>query len=126
MTITPWMIFYLITRLDGLRDCCIPLISLSSVLGVFAIVFFIISRASDDTAIIKLPLGRVAITCLLIFIMAGCIRLLTPTTKEAILIMGVPALVNSDMVQNKIPAEAKELYQLAKDYLTKENEASKK
>lgn len=43
-----------------------------------------------------------------------------PTTKEYAAIKIIPAIANSEFVQNDLPNEAKELYVLAKEYIKKE------
>ena len=45
------------------------------------------------------------------------VKVFVPTTKEMALIKVAPALVNSELVQTTIPAEAKEIYALAKTAL---------
>lgn len=40
-----------------------------------------------------------------------------PTTKEAAVIYGAPAILDSQLVKEDMPKEAKEIYQLAKTWL---------
>jgi Zn-dependent protease len=45
------------------------------------------------------------------------LQIFLPTTKEAAVLYCAPKIVNSEFVQEELPAEAKELYGLAKQYL---------
>lgn len=56
---------------------------------------------------------------LLLFILAGA-KTFTPTTNQMAAIIFAPKVVNSDFVQEDLPKEGKEVYQLFKQWLQKE------
>ena len=48
-----------------------------------------------------------------------------PNTKQAAMIFVAPKIINSEFMQEDLPAETRELYELAKEYLKCEIEKSK-
>ena len=117
--ITPSQIYW-ITRFDGLRD----LFEVFTVGGFFAYmaVFVLVSAALDrdfDSKARKL-FAAVAFLVALIAPTFGLLFALTPTTKEAVIILGLPAIVNNEKVQRKA-ADAldgtEDLLKLAKSYV---------
>lgn len=57
------------------------------------------------------------IFCYAIPIFMKGVNALTPTSKEAAVIYVVPKVLNSEFVQKDIPAEARELYKMSKEWL---------
>lgn len=109
---------YWITRMDYLH--CLGI--LISGLGILGVVLSVgaarnfESEGNEKTA--KLALFRLAPFSALIAI-AGILGIVfIPTTKEMAMIKIIPALTNSELIQKTIPAEAKEIYALAKYALT--------
>lgn len=115
MNITGWDIYW-ITRLDELdMFFTVPAIvaCLAGIMGLFVSFVaneqheVILKKTGKKVAKIALPLG--------FFCWAMCVFL--PSTKEMAAIIVIPKLANSKLVNETIPEEAKELYDLAKGWM---------
>jgi len=95
--ITAWDIYW-ITRLDGIKECFVPLV----IIGVVGTICFFIGGAvnyfSDDK-----PLGKKIWSFLFITIPVLLIGMasaaLIPSTKTAIAIYAIPKIANNESVQ---------------------------
>jgi len=129
MEITPFTL-YLITRLDGLLHASHGLTFLSGVTIVAGIFIYFIEFYGDKEVDAELSPSRekgyrlvcgmsgwFMRTVFVIFLLLGW---LVPSSKELAAFIIIPKVVNSDLVQEDIPGEIKELYGLTKDWLISE------
>lgn len=117
MTITSTSLYW-ITRLDSIQCFFIGLIMITIVAITFFMISIITNSYDFDDFQENRKKNQAYLTPLFILLAISSICLVfIPSTKEMIIIKGLPVLVNSDLVQNKIPAEAEDLYKLSKDYL---------
>ena len=95
----------------------------STILGIALLVMAIIFAFAlnengwkDDfvKTLLKL-IGRTSIP----FLFCLMIVIFVPNTKEMIMIKGLPALINSDYVQNELPSDAKEVKDITIQWLKK-------
>lgn len=109
---------YWITRCDAIRSALEPVSFVVFIFLVAACIAFVMSRAADG---VTKEQKRLCSAFLAAMIMASLLVLgawiFVPTTKEMALINVAPALANSKLVQETLPAEAKEMYDLAKSAL---------
>jgi len=101
---------YMLLKLDHIRTACEIL---SILAGLTWIACFFIALTEDMLTQLgtQLKLGAVAFFLLL----SGAV--LIPTTKQAAIIWGVPKILDSELVKEDLPEEAKEVYGLAKQWL---------
>ncbi len=57
---------------------------------------------------------------LLAMIISIVLVVITPDTKKAVIIWAIPSIVNSEFIQEDLPKESKEMYDLLKQYIQKE------
>ena len=96
---------YWITRLDGIKAALAAALAVCAICALFAGISAVTDRDKLCGCVAFLS-GGLAVMLL------GTL-VLVPTTKEAYLIYGVPAIVNSETVQE----ESADVYQLLKRYL---------
>lgn len=112
---------YWITRLDGLRDAMAGM-------GGAVLLFGLIGCCFMPLVWMERSIPRAVRWCSSLFFaglaLAGCVAIVArpfvPTTKEAVIIYGVPAVVNDPKVQEEAGAAldgTKELLSLAKGYI---------
>lgn len=112
MEITAWGLYWM-TKCDDIRT----MLEIMVIVCVVSVIFF--SMAVYDLGISK----KWPITSAVLGFLFLIVATFMPRTKQIATIYIVPKIINSDIVQNDIPDEAKELYGLAKQWLT--NKASK-
>ena len=103
---------YWITRCDAINA---GLGLLAGACGfVIVVCVFLAAENLDDEDFVKKMLRLAGISgALLLFFVVGLI--FVPTTKEMALIKVVPALARSELVRETIPAEARDIYRIAKE-----------
>lgn len=121
MTITSFDI-YVITRLDDLRCWCGAFVGVY--IALFAgliIVTLVRSACIDDELTLKSSeaIGGFIrkFKPFLVLPIAVALMVLVPTTKEAAAIKVLPAVVNSEIAQDKIPEALGRLIDLANDWM---------
>lgn len=121
MTITPFEV-YLITRLDDLRCWCGAFVGVYIALFAGLIIVTLVRSASIDDELTRK--GSEAIEGFvrkfkpfIVLPIAVALMVLIPTTKEAAAIKVVPAIANSEIVQDKIPEALGGLIDLANDWM---------
>lgn len=108
---------YWVTRLDNILVFCGISLPLCLVFLLFAFFCFIGVTDEDNKAFAKrLLIFNLILSGLLVPLDIATLVFL-PTTKEMVVIKVLPKIVNSDFTQKDLPAEAKELYVLAKQAL---------
>ena len=122
MIISPDTLYW-ITRLDSAHELCTILTIIFTCLGALCLMGAVISAGvcitsgdyndDDDIRCFKACRKWVLVCCICLGLVCAA-RVLLPTTKEMAMIIVIPAIVNSDFVQEDLPREAKELYNLAK------------
>lgn len=116
--ITPSDIYW-ITRFDGINHAAGWLLLLFGIVSALTTVFAFCAKDGGDDAIASL-FFRVAVPSSCAALACVATLVFTPTTKEAILICGLPAIVNNEKVQAKA-SEAldgtEDLLKLAKGYV---------
>lgn len=115
MTISSWTLYWILA-LDNIKDFC------TSIMIVTTIALVLTSTILVTNSLAPLIEGKPlrAYKCslyitLVLFFGSLIARALLPSTKQMAAIIVVPAVVNSKIVQEDIPNEAKELYKLTKD-----------
>ena len=109
---------YWITRLDYFKGLAVGLVffGLTAFTWTGAFLVFNITELTKD----KKHIFYKAMSFSALIAAIGSLGIVfIPTTKEMAMIKVIPALTNSELVQKTIPAEAKEIYALAKYALTK-------
>lgn len=112
---------YWITRLDGINNCATGVSILSGIAFFFFTIFSFCATADKMWEILPLFI-RTAIISGICFALSLIILVFVPTTKEAIIIYGLPKVVNNEKVQQKVSSAvdgSEELLSLAKEYITK-------
>lgn len=66
---------------------------------------------------VRKSIHKITLVSTVIFLIFSATNTLLPTTKQMAAIKILPAIVNSEFMQKELPAEAKELYILAKEYI---------
>lgn len=110
---------YWITRLDYLHGLAFFLAFLFGVMAFALLIMASVFHVNEDENFTNIFLFRLAPFSALIAAIMLLAGVFIPTTREMAMIKVIPALANSEMVQKTIPAEAKEIYALAKYALTK-------
>lgn len=106
--ITSWELYW-ITRLDGILNASIGVAVLGFVVALFSSLVLFIEEKEKARPWIK----RGFITGFLF----GAIAVLIPSSKEMAAILVLPKIANSQLIQQKIPQEAAELYTMAKEWM---------
>ena len=122
MTITSETIYWL-TRLDYIQGLFIGFSCLSG----FAVLMLCIAchsvwECTYKEEEYKLFWRLVRYTVIMFCVMCTCIFgvVFTPNTNEMCMIYVVPKIVNSDFVQEDLPKDAREIYDLAKQAVVKQ------
>lgn len=120
---------YWITRLDGIGDFLTGLAVAAGIAALFLAVWVAVANIDLKTKSAKLWSGACFGVTLGGCVLCALAGVLTPTTKEAILIYGVPAVLNNPKVQAEAGAAldgTKELLSLAKGYIVEKLAVEKK
>lgn len=105
---------YWITRLDGLRDMEVVLLLVLGIGALLSGIAYLVREFEGTPADVWCLKGAVA--CASGTLLMGLALVFTPSTRDMLLIKGIPALVNSDLGK-AIPKETEEVWKLAEDYL---------
>lgn len=123
--ITAWNLYWL-TRLDG-----IGVFFWVVAIGALTVLGIVMAKRSIDEDFPSIyteemrESNRLGVRwSLRIAVVALPIAVLTPTTKQAAAIILLPEIINLAIVQEEIPAEAREVYGLAKEWLRDQVEES--
>jgi hypothetical protein len=110
---------YWLTRLDDLKSIIVVIGAFSGVAGfIFA---FIMHDIATSNKRLWIPIVIGILGCLLL-----ASNIFIPSTKDMIMIKGLPAIINSDVVQKDLPEDTKAVYRLGVEYLkTKLTETKK-
>lgn len=113
---------YWITRLDAINDFIIALIIVSILLILNGIVGWIVYH--DDNELLSSRWKRTTIICFSICMLFAILKVLVPTTKEALIIYGAGGIVEyiqSNETVKELPDKAVQcLDKLLDEYLTEE------
>lgn len=136
MIITPSEVYW-ITRLDTINETL-------EIASVFSMIFVAIFTLAIFLAIVLMTMShdipseyeemvkfmKFSIKGLIISSLIGLpiiiSKILLPTTAEMVAIKLIPAINNSEFVQEQLPKEAGELYEILKKSLLKKLESNKK
>lgn len=114
---------YWITRLDAINGFIIALIVISILLIVTGIVGWIVYHDNDE--LISSRWKRTAIICFIICMFFAILKVLVPTTKEALIIYGAGGVieyVQSNETVKELPDKTVQcLDKLLDEYVTEEN-----
>ncbi|MCK9279214.1 MAG: hypothetical protein M0P71_01110 [Melioribacteraceae bacterium] len=116
--ITENMIYW-ITRLDAICMYLSIMSIISGVLFILITIGYVCSLSIASEEIEKENIGKskkIWTYTLIIFLSSFTILIFIPTTKEMATIKILPMVANSEFVQNKLPKETEELYNIAKEY----------
>ena len=105
---------YWITRMDGVIAMESAMMVLLTLAGVISLLVSVIGDNLSTQERIRLFKGAAA--CASGALLMGLAVVFTPSTRDMLLIKGIPSLVNSDLGK-AIPKETEEVWKLAKDYL---------
>lgn len=127
---------YWITRLDEIKhvissDICFICIV---ILFISAMTMVIIKGMKIEHPIVDINTAQkifkilrwLIFTAPIILIISTIAGAFIPTTQEMAAIKIIPAIANSQFVQKELPAESKELYEMAKSYIKKQLEVKGK
>lgn len=103
MEVTEWTVYW-VTRLDALDGAAFTGIVLISVLYPAFLLCGAMAADLHGWDGYARTVRRTWIPALLIFLLLGGVRVATPTTKEACAILVIPAIVETDGVQ-ELPGE---------------------
>ncbi len=116
MTIEPWTLYWVI-MLD----------KVSVLFTVLTVAFLVCTPFIWGVVCSEIHEGNLSKRYLwhpIIATLIGCISsvmlIITPTTKQMATILVLPKVVNSEFVQEDLPKEGKEIYELMKKYLIKQ------
>lgn len=114
---------YWITRLDAINGFIIALIVISILLILIGIVGWIVYYGDDKLILSRWR--RTAIICFIICMFFAILKVLVPTTKEALIIYGAGGIieyVQSNETVKELPDKTAQcLDKLLDEYLTEEN-----
>lgn len=122
MNITPATLYW-IMKLDDIKSTFSDEMAFITTMGVLALVVLTIARsvnvADGNTGSVKTidSVRRYLWWPIPLLIVEILVSLFLPTTKQAAVILTVPAMLNSEFVSETLPKEGKELYDLAKGWL---------
>jgi len=109
---TFWL--YVIMKLDAVGKLLVMFGVIGVIVfGICAISAFMAIDKNLDTFLAPILLSIATFTCIFMIVFS----ILLPSTKEAAILIIAPKVLNSDFVNKDLPAESKELYDLAKKYL---------
>lgn len=125
MTITPWEMYWFV-KFDDIHSFLSPIIVIDTIviilLGICCFISLLV--CADDTIAsdkqfkkVRKSVHKITLVSTVIFLIFSSTNTLLPTTKQMAVIKILPAIVNSEFMQKELPAEAKELYILAKEYI---------
>lgn len=120
MNLTVWQMYWL-TRLDGMHVLLWMLCIASLMFCVVGVIAWLVGVCDNDDDVVLFGRRCVWRFCVSATVF-GVLLTLIPTTKQAAVIYCVPAIVNSEFVNKTLPAEAGEVYGLAKAWLTEQVE----
>lgn len=111
MTVSMWEV-YLLLKLDAFQEA---LVAFGIIGGCISIILLCCGCNRSDnfsgfTKVLFCMSPIVPATALLLGI-------IMPSTKQAAVIYAAPRILNSEFIQKDVPAEAKEIYGLAKQWL---------
>lgn len=130
---------YLLTRLDSIKIFLEKGFSFNIIL-IFSILLFVVGlimqlifrsiaievseKKRNDYMFLSVIAKKIykysliaIIICFIMPIFMKGINALTPTSKEAAVIYVIPKVLNSEFIQKDVPEEAKELYNMSKEWL---------
>ena len=115
---------YFLVMLDGIRDTAGALqgvfVFVAAMAGIATIVWLCATdggNAEPGAPAIKRFARCLRFWALLGLVSTTLVLTFVPSTKQAAVILVVPAVVNSEFVTTTIPKEAKEIYALAKQWM---------
>lgn len=114
---------YWITRLDSIVSTSEILFGFGFIIGIFSFVFYTINRSDDNDKWITFWKKGVVIGLVTMFIF-GIIRIFVPTSKDAMLILGVGGTIDyikSNETIQKIPDKCINALDAWVDSLNEEN-----
>lgn len=115
MTISPWTLYWILC-LDNIRELCSIIVLLTTIVLVFMSTILLTSNVAPLIEGKALRAYKCSLYISLILFAGALIgNAFIPSTKQMAAIIVVPAVVNSKIVQEDMPREAKELYELTKD-----------
>lgn len=120
--ITESMIYW-ITRLDYVRGVCIGILVVGGVVGIIT---FAASYDSSLDSFGRRLLRWISLVCVALFFVAVGGVVFVPTTQEMAMIKVIPAVSNSEFVAERLPADARQIYELGKQRLIKELKGGQK
>ena len=115
MTISPWTLYWVLA-LDNIKDFCTIIMIVTTIALVLTSTILVTNSLAPliDGKPLRAYKCSLYIT-LVLFVGSLIANALLPSTKQMAAIIVVPAVVNSKIVQEDMPREAKELYKLTKD-----------
>lgn len=119
MTITSWTMYWVLILDSIITFFGILLAGSIGTIVISCSVFLANAPAMTDAEQELTKQATICLRCAIISFLI-CLSALTfiPTTKQMATILIVPAVASSELVQKTIPEETKELYTLAKEFLT--------
>ena len=109
---------YWILKLDAISHVATFASAIAGVVsGVMFVLYLIASFAEDDNS--AFVFKKVSAYAFRVFVVSLIASILIPTTKQMAAIMIVPKIATAENVE-VLTGEAKDLYELAKDYFKKE------
>lgn len=126
MTITPELI-YGITRLDAAHSVLTAITALAVLVGLLCLLGVVVCTierltSGDDAyniGVFKLA-ARWLLISSLVLVCVVTAKVCLPTTNEMAMIYVVPKIVNANFVQEDLPKDAREIYDLAKQAVVKQ------
>lgn len=117
--ITSWTLYWILI-LDNIKTGLGVFLFLGAFICILFIVGTILQEIEDrkDLYKFKILLRIFTLIFLCIYILAGVIQCLLPSTKDAMIIYGVPTIVNNETIQK----EFKDVYLGGKKFITVINE----
>lgn len=115
MTISPWTLYWVLT-LDNIKDFCTIIMIVTTIALVLTSTILVTNSFAPLIEGKPLRAYKCSLYITLVLFVGSLIgNAFIPSTKQMAAIIVVPAIVNSKIVQEDIPNEAKELYKLTKD-----------
>lgn len=117
MSITPWELYWIL-KLDDVRNMLF-LISFISFIIAFAVgcAWFAEAVNLSPRKEVARTVRRIIITLVISMSLSLLAASFIPTTMQMAVIKVAPMIVDTECVQKELPAEARELYGLLKQYL---------
>lgn len=110
---------YWLQRLDDIQVMFIVVLVVFGIIGIIALLITMVHLFSSD----KLDkndfkyVKRFLATAIIFVVIAASGLVFVPTTEQAAAAYIIPKIANSDLVQEKLPAELKDIYAMCKKYL---------